>query len=539
MYRELATAKRRHKRRDSIRNTSSSAASRHLIREEGPTATAVEERNKHSTKDRIINSSSNPRNLNSHDKDIAQKESLYRRLVLNKLKNKGTRTTSKTPSQTNRGKRSERIAKRQQQQEKIAQRRIARRPVSSISGSNFTPGEKDSLNCAVHWKLFGFQQNKMPKEIISLLIRQSDQEQEEEIYRTQHEHFFDLAKTWMTEDSDVLNSHTDHRKVQVHIGQQLVKVATKSRRRKSNKNEAFVTKILVRTTKRLAEAAAVEMNVTPLQVACIQGLPPNIVAVLIDEDLSPKQQLQHGCSSPVNQRNDMGRIPLHSIVQCICEGGIPYSEGAEIIDLLCAKDIHTIHSSDFDATSPTDLAHIALVRKEKMIRQRARNRNTTVDNKIQTINVLLMNLRRISISSYRLYKMKCEQDHFDTKERLEEQLLENQHEWNIPLMGIGIGGGIATGTGTSSPMIATATAIRNTTSWPLSQGVVGAPTRSETHSSLRTSYFNTRPGSSANLDVNERNLDVFNDCPILETAHAMKYSCRLASYVEWRNGQMY
>ena len=240
----------------------------------------------------------------------------------------------------------------------------------------------------------GFHQKDMPKEMISLLNRQSDQEKEEEIYRTQHEHFFDLVNAWKIEDSDVLNTY--YRKV--HIGQQLVKIATKNRRRKSNKNGEYVTKILVRTTKRLA--AAVEMNVTPLQVACIQGLPPNIVAVLIDEELSPKQQLQHGCSSAVNQRNDMGRIPLHSIVQCICDGGIPYSEGAEIIDLLCAKDIHTIHSSDFDTMSPTDLAHISLVRYEKL-RRLARN-NTTVDifkTKIQTIKVLLMTLRRNSLKS--------------------------------------------------------------------------------------------------------------------------------------------
>jgi hypothetical protein len=477
---------------------------------------------------------------------MVQTASFYSRFELilhfHKLKNKGRmhQTRSSPPaSQTNQGKktnkrsekRHQREEKKQQENKAALQWQLVRQKLhlSSISSSS------DKIAVPL-----GFQNNVRKKMISSLLIRHSVHEHEEEIYRTQHLHFINLIRAWKIEGINGLN--TDHSRKAVHIGQQLVKIAIKSRKRTSNKNEEFVTKILVRTTKRLAEAAAVEMDFTPLQIACIQGLPASIVAFLIDEELPPKLvqlQLQHGCSSAVNQRNDMGRIPLHSIVQCICEGGIPYSEGAEIIDLLCAKDIHTIHSSDFDATSPTDLAHIALVRKEKMIRQRARNRNTTVDNKIQTINVLLMNLRRISISSYRLYKMKCEQDHFDTKERLEEQLLENQHEWNIPLMGIGIGGGIATGTGTSSPMTATATAIRNTTSWPLSQGVVGAPTRSETHSSLRTSYFNTRPGSSANLDVNERNLDVFNDCPILETAHAMKYSCRLASYVEWRNGQMY
>lgn len=484
----------------------------------------IENNNNNNNENNNENIDDNYRNITAinsnsqQDKEgqMAETESsFYKRVVLVlhshtcKLKNKGIRT--KTPSQRNRGKRTKRLERRQQQQAKVAQRRLARRPVSSISGSNLTPAEKDSLTCA--WQ-FGFPKKSMPMDMITLLARQSDQELEEEIYRTQHEHFFNLAKAWKFEGSDVLN--TDHRKV--HIGQQLVRIATK-RRRKSNKNEKFVTKIMVRTTKRLAEAAAVEMNVTPLQVACIQGLPPNIVAVFIDEELSPKQQLQHGCAFAVNLRNDMGRIPLHSIVQCICDGGIPYSEGAEIIDLLCAKDICTIHSSDFNTMSPTELAHIALVRNEKLKRFA---RNTTMDSfdtKIQTINVLLMNLRRISITSYRLYKMQCEQDHFEIKERLEKQLLEN-HEFNSPLVGVGAGGGISTGACMSSPM---PTSVLRKKSWPLSQGVGAATTFSETHSSLRTSDNHEQ----CNL------LDVFKDCPILETTHHHSQRNSLKSHYFW------
>jgi hypothetical protein len=220
----------------------------------------------------------------------------------------------------------------------------------------------------------------------------------------------------------------------------------------------------------LAEAAVVEMAFTPLQIACIQGLPASIVAFLIDEELPPKLvqlQLQHGCSSAVNQRNDMGRIPLHSIVQCICDGGISYSEGAEIIDLLCAKDISTIHSSDIDMMSPTDLAYIALMTNEKRLR-RGLTHNTTIlmdpfTTKIQTINELLIDLRRISITSYRLYKLQCEEVHFETRVRLNKQHYES-HEWcNCSLIG---GGGSYIGI--SSPM-STSTAT----------------TLSESHSSLR------------------------------------------------------
>ena len=405
---------------------------------------------------------------------MVQTASFYSRFDLilhfHKLKNKGRmhQTRSSPPaSQTNQGKktnkrsekRHQREEKKQQENKAALQWQLVRQKLhlSSISSSS------DKIAVPL-----GFQNNVRKKMISSLLIRHSVHEQEEEIYRTQHLHFINLIRAWKIEGIDGLN--TDHSRKAVHIGQQLVKIATKSRKRTSNKNEEFVTKILVRTTKRLAEAAAVEMDFTPLQIACIQGLPASIVAFLIDEELPPKLvqlQLQHGCSSAVNQRNDMGRIPLHSIVQCICDGGISYSEGAEIIDLLCAKDISTIHSSDIDMMSPTDLAYIALMTNEKRLR-RGLTHNTTIlmdpfTTKIQTINELLIDLRRISITSYRLYKLQCEEVHFETRVRLNKQHYES-HEWcNCSLIG---GGGSYIGI--SSPM-STSTAT----------------TLSESHSSLR------------------------------------------------------
>lgn len=364
--------------------------------------------------------------------------------------------------------------------ERAKHRRLAGRRISSISGSLLTP---EQIEDDKYLTKLTRKTNNPHKDHTSWIQRQSTHELEEAIYRAQHHHFFGLRKMWkrfIQSQCSVVSDKEDDPPA-AHISQLLVKIASRNKRRKNCEHELEIARMIMRTTNRIAIATSHKFKLSPLHVACIQGLPPDVISLLMEQELPQHQQ--HLNQSIVHVRTDTGAISLHCIVQCICDGGIPYSEGVEIIDLLCNKDISTIHSVNNDMDSPLDLAHMVMVRKEEMKRKPSEMNTLSLETQIQMIRVLLMHLRRISTNAYRSHKRQCEKDRYETKKRLDEQRYDSNEE-------------------VSEGSISKGVFLRS------SQFSKGS-TFSETHCASVDS--NIRQG------VNQYfSLDVFKDCPVLE-----------------------
>jgi hypothetical protein len=325
--------------------------------------------------------------------------------------------------------------------------------------------------------------SNLQKRTVPWMQRPSEHEIEEDIYKAQHHHFYILRNAWQKimhakeHHVEVLwNEKDDNPLEPAHIGQLLVKIGTQIKNIESCLDEVAIANMIMRTTIRIAMATSHELYFSPLHIACIQGLPPNVISLLIEKQL-PEDQL-YLYESVVTANNKSGTIPLHCIVRCICDGGIPYNEGVEIIDLLCNKDITAIHSVDNDLNSPLDLAYIVLVRKERAMKMSSKEKFSSLASKtqIQMIRVLLMYLRRISINAYRRYKKQCEHDHYGARKRLKEQLYDDREEENKVSVG------------------------------PMFNGV--STSFSESHSNVNS---NPMEGTLRYICS-----DVFKDCPVLE-----------------------
>jgi len=132
---------------------------------------------------------------------------------------------------------------------------------------------------------------------------------------------------------------------------------------------------------------------TPLHIACSIGVPPDDIAYLLSQN----------CTHPVEAVTDIeGMVPLHHIVQAICDGKIPYDDGIAIIKMLCDADSTMIYKADKKCSTPIDIVQIS----------RLNSSGSSSCSKERLIQ-LYQYLRSISHDVYRQRRSRWEAEGFD------------------------------------------------------------------------------------------------------------------------------
>jgi len=128
-------------------------------------------------------------------------------------------------------------------------------------------------------------------------------------------------------------------------------------------------------------------GLTPLHIACSIGVPPDDIAYLLSQN----------CTHPVEAVTDIeGMVPLHHIVQAICDGKIPYDDGIAIIKMLCDADSTMIYKADKKCNTPIDIVQISTLKSS--------GSSTSSCSKER----LIQYLRSISFAVYRQKKSRWE-----------------------------------------------------------------------------------------------------------------------------------
>jgi len=130
---------------------------------------------------------------------------------------------------------------------------------------------------------------------------------------------------------------------------------------------------------------------TPLHVACSIGVPPHAIAYFLSQK----------CNIQVASVTDIkGMVPLHHIVQAICDGKILYDDGITVIKMLCDADSTMVHKADKQSNTPIDVV------------QKSRCSSTSSCSEERLIQ-LYQYLRSISFLVYREKRSRWEAEGFD------------------------------------------------------------------------------------------------------------------------------
>jgi len=105
-----------------------------------------------------------------------------------------------------------------------------------------------------------------------------------------------------------------------------------------------------------------------------------------------------------------GMVPLHHIVQAICDGKIPYDDGITVIKMLCDADSTMVHKADKQSNTPIDVV------------QQSRCSSTSICSKERLIQ-LYQYLRSIRFAVYRQKRSRWEAEGFD--QELQDQSRSN------------------------------------------------------------------------------------------------------------------